>query len=118
KIFINGANRDPHPENSKAAILTSITYPTGGVTQIHYELNAYSSSLEPMYDETPVTLSVNRLGTTEKTFTLNNSSFVFVTFKLLNHMYAGDPTNTSVMNTMTAVLERADGTDVLKFIPS
>lgn len=41
---INGANRDSDLEGSKAAILTSIEYPTGGHTDFEYELNKYVQS--------------------------------------------------------------------------
>lgn len=118
KIFINGADREPHKENVKAGILIGIEYPTGGITQFSYEPNDYYNYVEPSPDETQVSKTVDSHGETEKSFTLTKSAFVFLDFKLANYMYGGDPLNSTAMNNMTAVLEKADGTDVLKFIPS
>lgn len=43
--FPNGANREVDPNSTKNGILNQITYPTGGYTQIEYEVNqAWSTS--------------------------------------------------------------------------
>jgi YD repeat-containing protein len=118
KIFINGANRESNQNFAKAGMLSTIQYPTGGVTQFNFEMNDYWNYIDPQYDETEVLLQTNSAGTTEQNFTLTESAFVFLQFNLINNNYNGDPNNPNVMNNMTAVLEKTDGTDILQFIPS
>ncbi|MCH7411489.1 RHS repeat protein [Belliella sp. DSM 111904] len=116
-IYMIGANRNPHPQNAKAAVLESIEYPTGGFTKFVYESNDYYNYIDPIDDE----FSVNHLvhsGTTEKSFTLYKDTFVFLSFNLVNHYYQHDPNNLNVMNNMTAVLEKIDGSRILRFLPS
>ncbi len=41
-IVIEGGDREPSLTNTKAGVLETVTYPTGGKTMFDYELNAYS----------------------------------------------------------------------------
>ncbi|WP_218145094.1 hypothetical protein, partial [Flagellimonas taeanensis] len=38
-VFVEGANREAYPNYAKAATLTKITYPTGGISEFTYEGN-------------------------------------------------------------------------------
>jgi len=44
------ANRSAHPDHSKAGILEKIIYPTGGSTEIVYELNEFDNFFFPNHD--------------------------------------------------------------------
>lgn len=116
---MQGADREPHATNMMAGILTSITYPTKGVTKFTYEPNDYWNYTEQSYEETPVIQTVSATGTTasEKLFTLTETTFVFLQFNLINSVY-NDPARSMIMWSMDCVLEKTDGTDILKFIPA
>lgn len=119
KIYLQGADREPHVTNMMAGILTSVTYPTKGVTKFTYEPNDYWNYTEQSYHESTVTHTVSATGITasEKLFTLTESTFVFIHFNLINSVFA-DPNLSMIMWNMDCVLEKTDGTDILKFIPA
>lgn len=119
KIFINGADRNPNETTMRASVLERIHYPTGGSTEFTYEPHDYYDS--NLYEEEIATHTATSLGTSERNFTLSKSSFVFLSFELINDMYSYDPSDNGVMENMTVVLEEddgsSDGPDILKFIP-
>lgn len=43
-------NKSAHPENSKIGTLKKIIYPTGGFTELEYELNTFNNYIFPNYD--------------------------------------------------------------------
>ena len=44
------ANRSAHPDHCKAGILEKVVYPTGGSTELAYELNEFDNIFFPNYD--------------------------------------------------------------------
>ncbi|MFD2033693.1 hypothetical protein ACFSKL_02765 [Belliella marina] len=116
-IYMVGADRNPHPQNSQAAVLESIKYPTGGSTKFIYESNDYYNYIDPIDNEIPIS-HLAHTGTPEKSFTIYKDTFVFLSFNLVNHYYQHDPNNLNVMNNMTAVLEKLDGSRIIRFLPS
>lgn len=117
-VFMHGIDAEPNEESAKAGILKKIKYPTGGTSSFSYNLNEYSSSLEDnLYKTNVETKIVNNLGVDEQSFTLNRESLLFLSMNFSNAMYHVDPANRDVTQNMVFGLQRADGTDVVKFIP-
>jgi len=112
-VFLNGANREPDGSKAKAAILESITYPTGGITRFEYESHDYSSETdqlyEPGYTEAYTSYDYGEIpsgmeGVQEQRFTLEEGAFVNLTFSMYNHTYTPDDDGLILLYEYTDVL--------------
>ena len=114
---MQGANREPNFNYAPAGVLESIKYPTGGISKFEYRMHKYESVVG-LYQDNIVEKTVTSFGTDETAFTISQDAFVFIEFDFYNHLYQSDPQNSTVTSNMEAVLEKLDGTDILKFKPS
>ncbi len=84
--FLNGANRDPHAEHTKANMLYKITFPTGGHQAFEYEVHDFQVGSIPyhLYESYWVQETVtahdiyNQSTTNEAEFTLDQAGYVDV----------------------------------------
>lgn len=87
-IYLTGANREVDKDKIKAAVLESIQYPMGGVTEFIYEPNDYYDELHPLYEYEQNEVWVQKYGPNtpielqEKTFTLDQDTVVYFYFDL------------------------------------
>ncbi|MEM9665209.1 MAG: DUF6443 domain-containing protein [Bacteroidota bacterium] len=51
--YVDGADREPHPDYVKLGVLTQITYPTGGYSRFEYEANRYGVIARPFNEASP-----------------------------------------------------------------
>lgn len=116
RVFIPGANMEPDVNYAKAAVLEEIKYPTGGVTRFDYQLNRYER--EALFKDNIVEKTLSNSATNQTSFTISREAFIFIKFDFKNNNYNSDPYNSQVTANMEVVLEKSDGTDVLKFKPS
>lgn len=123
-IFINGANRETKSSYAKAAILESITYPTGGVTKFGYESNDYSSETDTLFDYGQTEsftsfdygpIPVGQEGIQERLFSLDVSTLVTLDFTMVNHTYTPNDDGGMLLYEFTqAVLEKPGHDEIVK----
>ncbi|SEM68181.1 hypothetical protein SAMN05421856_105253 [Chryseobacterium taichungense] len=119
-VRLDGANRNPNADFIETGILKTIYYPTGGRTNFEYEPNTYYKSDGKNISE--VTYDVAALGTTEKTFTISEKSFVKVEYNFKNNSSPYEYSDTQIYPKVLATdvsLERQGGAvGKIRFLPS
>lgn len=118
KFLLIGANRETNSDYIQAGLLNSIFYPTGGKTKFEFEANEYRTT-SAYYNINPEIVSTTSVGITEASFNIERKTFVLLDYSFDNAAtYESDPfIYNKVLNT-NVILEKQDGTKVLKFFPS
>ncbi|MCF2217919.1 hypothetical protein H9Q08_01200 [Chryseobacterium sp. PS-8] len=117
-FLVIGADRETNKDFIQAGLLNSISFPTGGKTKFEYEPNEFRTKTG-YYAVAPEIVSTTSAGTIESSFTLTRKTFVLLNYSYDNAAtYESDPfIYNKVLNT-NVVLEKQDGTKILKFFPS
>lgn len=104
-VFIDGLERKPNSYRSKAAVLESIEYPTGGKSVFNYELNTFQNSFyseetrENIMNFGYITYDVDEIIPVSDEFTLASAKNAYFSVKIMNY----SPRN---LNTIDLILEK------------